>query len=50
MDDGKTAEHGVAELVAAQLPGRRHHPAHSKRCTECFELSTAMGPRPDHFL
>ena len=31
MHDGKAAEHDVAELVAAQVPHRVHHPSHADR-------------------
>jgi len=50
VGDGKTAQHRVAELVTAQVPGRRHHPAHAERGAELLGMAAAARPGPDHLL
>jgi hypothetical protein len=50
VGDGKTAQHGVAELVTAQVPGRRHHPSHAERRAKLLGVTAAARPGPDHFL
>ena len=50
LRDRKAAEHGVAELVAAQLPRRRHHPAHAERRADLLGVAAAVRAGADHFL
>ena len=50
MDDGEPAENGVAELVAAPLAGRRHHPAHPQGRADLLDVAAAARPGADHFL
>ena len=49
-DDRKAAEHGVAELMAAQLPRRRHHPAHAERRADLLGVAAAVRAGADDFL
>jgi len=39
VNDRMSAEHHVAEQIAAQVPRRRHHPAHAQQRTELFGMS-----------
>ena len=48
--DREAAEHDVAELVAAQLARRRHHPAHAERGADLLGVAAAVRPGADHFL
>ena len=50
VDDREPAEDRVAELVAAQLAGRRHHPAHPQRRRRFPRCGCAARPRADDFL
>ena len=48
---GSRLQHGVAELVAAQLPRRRHHPAHAEqRAPSSSAWPPPCGPGADDFL
>ncbi len=50
LRDGQPAEHRVAEQMAAQVPRRRHHPAHAQQRAELFDLAVAAWSGADHFL
>ena len=51
LTDRQPAEHDVAELAAAQLADRRHHPAHAEQRAELLGVARAMTrPGADHFL
>jgi len=50
LDDWKTAEDGVAEMVSAQLPGGRHDPSHAERGADLFRMTAAARPGADDFL
>ena len=50
LDDRQAAEDGVAELMAAQLPRRRHHPAHAERRAQALGVAAAVRTGADHFL
>ena len=50
MPDRETAQDRVAELMAAKLSGRRHHPAHAQRRADLFDVAVASRARADHFL
>ena len=43
-------QHDVAELMAAQVAHRRHHPAHAERRADFLGVSRIVGPGADHFL
>jgi hypothetical protein len=47
LRDRQPAQDRVAELVAAQLPGRRHHPPHPEQRAELFGVAAVVvGRRP----
>ena len=48
--DRQPAQHRVAELMAAELPRRRHHPAHTELRAQFLRVSAGGGSRADHFL
>src|SRR5436190_15401598 len=50
MRNRKTAEHGVAELMAAQVPRRRHDPSHAEHGAELLRMAPVPRAGPDHFL
>ena len=50
LRDREAAEHGVAELMAAQLPRRRHHPAHAERGADLLGVAAALRSGADHLL
>ena len=50
MDDREAAEDDVAEEMLAQMPDRRHHPAHADRGADLLGLSGAGRAGADHFL
>ena len=50
LRDRQPAQDGVAELVAAQLPRRRHHPAHAEQRAELLGVAAVVRSRADHFL
>ena len=50
VHDRKAAEDDVAEEMLAQLPHRRHHPAHAERRADLLGLAGARRPRADHLL
>ena len=50
VPDGKVAEHDVAEERVAQVPRRRHHPAHAKRRADLRGLPGLERARADDFL
>ena len=50
LRDRMAAEHGIPEMVTAQLPRRRHHPAHAEHRAEFFGVAAAVRPGADHFL
>jgi hypothetical protein len=45
VHDGEAAQNGVPELMAAQVAGRSHDPAHTQRGADLFDVARA--PRPD---
>ena len=49
-DDRQPAQHRVAELMAAELPRRRHHPAHAERRADLLGVPAAVRTRADDFL
>ena len=50
LNDREAAEHGVSEVMAAQLPRRRHHPAHAERGANLLRVAPTPRPRTYHFL
>ena len=48
--DREAAEDRVAELMAAQTAGRRHHPAHAERGADLLDVAAAVRAGADHFL
>ena len=50
IGDRKTAQHGVAELMTAQVPGRRHHPTHAERRAELLGVPAIPRSGTHHFL
>jgi len=48
--DRQPAEHGIAEVMTAELPRRGHHPAHPEHRADFFGMPAAAGPGADHFL
>ncbi len=50
LRDREAAEDGVAELMAAQQAGGRHHPAHAERRADLFGVAPAARTGADHFL
>ena len=47
---GIVRQHDVAELMAAQVAHRRHHPAHAERRADFLGVSRIVGPGANHFL
>jgi hypothetical protein len=45
MRDRQPAEHRVAELMAAELPRRRHHPAHAELRAQFLRVPAGGGSR-----
>src|SRR5256885_9976244 len=50
LRDRMAAEYGIPEMVTAQLPRRRHHPAHAEHRAEFFGVAAAVRSGADHFL
>ena len=50
MRDRQPAEHGIAELVPAQVARRRHHPAHAERRADFLGVAAGRRSGADHFL
>ena len=50
LDDRKPAEHGIAELMAAQMARGRHHPPHPEQRAELLRVPAVTRPRTDDFL
>src|SRR6185436_20003116 len=50
LRDWQPAHHHVAELMAAQLACRRHHPAHPELRAELLGMAAVVRPGADHFL
>ena len=45
MHDREAAEDDVAEQMTAQVPHRRHHPAHAERRADFLRLARARRAR-----
>ena len=50
LGDRQPAQDRVAELMAAQLAGRRHHPSHPELRAELFGMAPVVRSRADDFL
>src|SRR6266571_2185701 len=50
LRDRQPAEDRIAELVAAKLPRRRHHPPHAERGADRFRVPAAARPGADDLL
>ena len=50
MLDREAAEHDVAEERVAEVPRRRHHPAHAQRRADLGRLAGLERAGADHFL
>ena len=50
LPDRVVRQHHVAELMAAQMPHRRHHPAHAERRADFLGVSRIVRPGANHFL
>jgi VWFA-related protein len=48
--DRKPAEDDVAELVAAHMPRRSHHPSHAERRADFLDMAVAVRTGTDYFL
>ena len=50
LRDGEAAQNGVPELMAAQLAGRRHDPAHTERGADLLDVARAPRAGADDLL
>jgi hypothetical protein len=50
LRDGQAAQHGISELMTAQLAGGRHDPSHSERGAQLLGVTPAPGAGTNDFL